>query len=220
MRRVTVLVTFALTTLALLQTGAQRPEPPPRDVTGGRAGSGTIHGRVTAAGDGAPLNRASVTLQGSGAGELPQVVETDDAGRYEFSRIPEGHYVLSAQRRGYVQAGFLRDVELRRGGTARVDVALERAGTISGRVVDEFGEPMADVRVEALAALPNGRLSSFSRQRETDDEGRFRLFELPPDVTSFALNRQTRAAPPVAMRWRTPQPLRRACRTSSRPKRS
>jgi hypothetical protein len=76
--------------------------------------------------------------------------KTDDAGRYEFSRIPEGHYVLSAQRRGYVQTNFLRDVNLRRGETARVDVALERAGTISGRVVDEFGEPMADVRVEAL----------------------------------------------------------------------
>jgi hypothetical protein len=107
--------------------------------------------------------------------------KADDAGRYEFSRIPEGHYVLSAQRRGYVQTNFLRDVNLRRGETARVDVALERAGTISGRVVDEFGEPITDVRVEALLAAPHSpRLSSISRQRETDDEGRFRLFELPP----------------------------------------
>jgi hypothetical protein len=83
MRRVLLLITLAVSvmTLASRQTAAQEPQSRPRDATDGRAGSGAIHGRVTAAVDGAPLNRASVTLHGSGVGEHPHVVEIDDAGR-------------------------------------------------------------------------------------------------------------------------------------------
>ena len=127
---------------------------------------------------------------------------------------------MSVRRRGYVQTDVGRETHLRRGDTARVDVALERGGTISGRVVDEFGEPMADVRVEALLALPhNARLSSVSRQRETDDEGRFRLFELPRGRYFVRADRQMRAVF-VVMGSCTHQLLRQASRISPRLKRS
>jgi hypothetical protein len=123
-----------------------------------------------------PLPRALVSI----ATEMDAralAVETDDAGRYEFTGLTKGDYFLTVRRRGYVQPSGGHSVGLRDAQEARVDVVLERAGTISGRVFDEFGEPMADARVEALLVVDNRPLQG-GRPRETDDEGRFRLFDL------------------------------------------
>jgi Carboxypeptidase regulatory-like domain len=79
-----------------------------------------------------------------------------------------------------------------------VDVVLERAGTITGRVFDEFGEPMADARVEALLVVDNRPLPVGGRSRETDDEGRFRLFDL--QSSKYVL----RAEPPGSVPAMTP----------------
>jgi 5-hydroxyisourate hydrolase-like protein (transthyretin family) len=66
----------------------------------------------------------------------------------------------------------------------RIDIALPVAAAVGGRVVDEAGEPLADIRVELLRT-PDSKLSSVetvqtgsSRAVYTDDGGRFRLFEL------------------------------------------
>jgi hypothetical protein len=60
-----------------------------------------------------------------------------------------------------------------------VNAALSRGLAIEGRVLDEFGEPIANVEVNAHPwDAPS--LVSMGRPRSTDDRGMFRLFGLKP----------------------------------------
>src|SRR5690606_656206 len=63
------------------------------------------------------------------------------------------------------------------------DFALLRGGVITGRILDEYGEPLANVRVSAMRSemTPAGRrMSGGARAATTDDTGAFRLFGLAP----------------------------------------
>src|SRR5207237_8788712 len=65
----------------------------------------------------------------------------------------------------------------------KADVALPRGSVLSGRVVDEFGEPVADANVIAMRMQYSGgkrRLSPSGRNSTTNDLGQFRLYGLPP----------------------------------------
>ncbi len=69
---------------------------------------------------------------------------------------------------------------------APVEIALERAGAIAGRITDGSGEPLAQVRVTALRRLghvnrpPNAPpLVPAGAGAQTNDLGEFRLFNLP-----------------------------------------
>jgi hypothetical protein len=72
----------------------------------------------------------------------------------------------------------------------RLDVALPRAGAISGRIHDEFGDPVAGVVARALRVRyvdGRPRLTPMSEGLEallssgfTDDTGRYRIHGLPP----------------------------------------
>lgn len=65
-----------------------------------------------------------------------------------------------------------------------VVIAMPRGGAISGRVVDEFGDPLSDANVSAARlSWTNGkrRLTPVpGRSWPTDDLGRYRIFGLPP----------------------------------------
>jgi hypothetical protein len=73
---------------------------------------------------------------------------------------------------------------------------MSRGGVITGRILDERGEPLSLVVIQALEALPGNRqrpLSSAPATR-TDDTGAFRLFGLRPG--NYLLQAQAiRAAP-------------------------
>src|SRR5262249_34725210 len=73
----------------------------------------------------------------------------------------------------------LRNGEARAG----VSIALPRTYAISGRVLDDLGEPAA--RVEVLA-----RGSSGGSRRTTDDLGKFRLYGLEPGTYVVCANPQ------------------------------
>ena len=68
----------------------------------------------------------------------------------------------------------------------KILVALPRGSVISGRVSDEFGEPVANAVVSAMRygyAAGARRLMPAPGQNSrdtTDDQGQFRLFGLPP----------------------------------------
>jgi hypothetical protein len=164
------------------------PQPPPRV-----SASGVIRGRVVRA-DGVPLRRARVQLASADNLFTPYVVPTDDDGRYEVRGLRAGFYVLSAAALGSqpVARGQRRPRErgelitLAAGATLDgVDLTLARASSISGRVVDEFGDPVANanVRVEQIVST-KGRsvLASVGgmASRPTDDYGRYRIFGLQP----------------------------------------
>jgi hypothetical protein len=144
-----------------------------------------------AADTGAPLRRAEVRAFASDVrGNF--VASTDPEGRYELRDLPAGNYRISASKAGFVtlQLGQVRPFEAGRPVTLadgqlleRVDLALPRGAVITGRVTDEYGEAIADVRVQALRQrIIGGRrqLAPVGSVSTTNDIGQFRLFGLSP----------------------------------------
>src|SRR5690349_21186575 len=133
------------------------PQAPPRDNAqpAKPAGSAILRGRVVALDSGQPLRKAQVRIL---AGELREnrVTSTDGDGRYEFKEVIPGRYNVSASKGSYValQYGQQRPFEpgkpleiLANQTVEKVDFALPRGGIITGRILDEFGEPLSDVMV-------------------------------------------------------------------------
>jgi hypothetical protein len=168
-------------------------------------GSAAIRGQVRAAGTGAPIRRAQVrafSMDGSGGGG---VTNTDNEGNYEIRDLPAGRYSLGASKGGFVQGQYGQrragepgtPIELGEGQIAeKVNFTLPRGGVISGKIVDDGGEPVAGTVVQALQyrymngarrLMPSGGEGSNDR---TDDQGSFRLYGLAPgDYYVSASNR-------------------------------
>jgi hypothetical protein len=155
------------------------PPVPARDGVKRLPATAGVAGRVTTAPDGAPLARAVVDMMCADMRNGPLSIETGDDGRFEFRGLSPGGCYVTAERRGFVDPAGGHDVTLGESSTARVEITLEPAGVITGRVVDELGEPMARVTVSAVRRSRVGT-QAIMQGRETDDEGRFRLFDLAP----------------------------------------
>jgi hypothetical protein len=182
---------------------------PPRDTSARPAtpasvvGTATIAGKVVAAESGQPLGRATVTAVPLRSGEQQRrgpgqdrprrlSARTDDDGRYTLAQVPAGEYTLTAGRAGYVEASFgqitsrtpPRRVTVADGSTVGpLDFQLSRGGVITGRVVDDAGEPAERVAVRAMQQVRRGgqsRAGGASQTDQTDDQGHYRLFGLPP----------------------------------------
>lgn len=182
----------------------QRPVMPPRDMSGRpraaeatATGTASISGRVVDADTGTPLRR--VTVGASPAPARPAqsgrmtVGETDDTGAYVLRNLPPGQYTVTVQRAGYVAqsygqatpASMLRRVSVEEGSrVTAIDFRLVRGGAITGRVVDDGGEPAEGVAVQVMRAQrAQGRVRyvpAGGRTDITDDLGQFRLYGLPP----------------------------------------
>ncbi len=177
-------------------TASQLETLPPRDRAVQATGTGRVSGVVTAADTGRPLRRATVRLMAIGgmpAGPAGMRTGSTDAdGRYELTELPAGRYQVVASRTGYVQMSYGQKRPFASGqpitvqdgtATVRVDIALPSAGVIAGRVLDELGEPMADVFVTAMRRQFMGaerRLVPVGAQSTTNDIGEFRLHGLAP----------------------------------------
>jgi hypothetical protein len=156
-------------------------------------GTSTIRGRVTAADTGQPLRRVRIRLDAGGDNVLkePRSVTTDDDGGYELGRLTAGRYQLTASKGGYVSLQYGqrrpfesgRPIDLQDGQVLdRVDVSLPRGGVVTGRVIDEAGEPV----VRASIALGRYRYQDGVRRlttpyaASTNDRGEFRAFGIAP----------------------------------------
>jgi protocatechuate 3,4-dioxygenase beta subunit len=174
--------------------GAQRPGVPPRDTPAAKPGSGKIRGRVVSADTNAPLRRAQILVTAGQLG-VRRFATTDAEGRYEIVELAEGRYNVTASKGGYVtlQYGQRRAFEPGRQvavadghDVSQVDIALPRGSVITGRITDEFGEPIAgaNVEVQRYQYGPGGRrrltFAGGSGLTLTDDRGEFRAYGLMP----------------------------------------
>jgi protocatechuate 3,4-dioxygenase beta subunit len=161
--------------------------PPGREAKKGTSG---LRGRVLAADTGAPVRRAQVRISGPDIGTKTAL--TDPQGRFDFKELPAGRFTVSVTKSGYVTMQYgqtrpfepgrpieLTDAQL----MDKVDIALPRGSVLAGRVVDEFGEAVADADVTAMRLqYQNGRrrLVPTGRNASTNDLGQFRIYGLPP----------------------------------------
>jgi protocatechuate 3,4-dioxygenase beta subunit len=155
-----------------------------------KTGTGRIRGRVISTETGGPVRRAQVRING------PEIAAktalTDAEGRYEFRDLPAGRFNLSGTKSGFVtvQYGQTRPFE---SGKAieladaqvldKADIQMPRGSVVSGRVLDEFGDPVADANVSALRSTWTSgkrRLQPTGRTAQTNDLGQYRIYGLPP----------------------------------------
>ncbi len=161
-----------------------------------------VSGRVVSALDGAPLKSSRVALVQEGAKRRPQVfaATTDNDGHFEIKNVTAGRYNFFAQHAGYVDQQFKAKgpgegaVLALQPGEEIEDVLfrLIRAGVVTGRIMDENGEPVARVVVSAMrkpTAEGSEAEGAHSSHRErlypeaetsSDDRGEYRLFGLKP----------------------------------------
>ena len=128
--------------------------------------SRTITGRVIVDDTGDTLHNARVSLSPSLQGT--PVVLSDSDGRFTLS-APAGRYSVVASKTGYAR----REAPI--ANSDRVELRLVRSAAISGRVVDEVGDPAAGARVVAGTSVsPDNRLIAIAAA-ETDDRGEYRI---------------------------------------------
>ena len=183
-------ICFAL--LPVTANAAQQPTP--RDAQPStEKGTAIIRGRIVASDTGKPLRRARVTITAPELAGEPHNTSTDDDGRYEFTDLPGGRFTLRVRRGGYLPLAYgqrrpreaakplqLLDKQV----VEHVDMALPRMGIISGRVLDEAGDPIEGVSVHAVRVMfrdGQRRLVPVGSPNDrTDDDGEYRLTGLAP----------------------------------------
>jgi carboxypeptidase family protein len=169
-----------------------------------------ISGKVMTADTGTPIRGAEVRL--SSDGHFSRLGTTDGDGRFELRDLPAGEYRLIVSRTGFItmQYGQRRPFEasslivLVEGGTAEANVALIRGGVIYGRLLDQFGEPLAGTRVQVLRSRTvqgQRRVQTVGAADQTDDTGAFRIYGLPPGdyyvLAAAGLGEQAKRDPPT-----------------------
>jgi 5-hydroxyisourate hydrolase-like protein (transthyretin family) len=148
-----------------------------------------VEGRVVNGVSGEPLRKVTLTLRRMAANAESLVSTSDSEGRFVFENVEPGTYQLTAERAGFLRQAygsrtlpyFGTPITLSAGQHLRdLEFKLLPQGVISGRVVDEEGEPVPRVEVRALAA-GGGRAGTGVRGGAmSNDVGEFRIAGLAP----------------------------------------
>ena len=129
--------------------------------------------------------------------------ETDDQGRFAFANLDAGRYMLSAERQGFLRKNY-GSRKYNTSGTAIVlgadqrlkDIVLKMSpqSVIAGKVLDEEGEPVANVQVRAFKlGYRNGKRQWVQAGNgNTSDIGEFRVPNLEPGKYLVATNQSNR----------------------------
>jgi hypothetical protein len=155
-------------------------------------GSGMIAGVLTNSDPTpAPIRRALLTLSGS-ALTVNHLTSTDDTGRFLFTGLPPGRFLLAAAKTGYVRdnygsrrpGGAGSPIALAAGQRANLTMAMTRAGVITGTILLPSGAPTSSARVSLMTLGNQGgqpRLVPLAGGLHgTDDRGVYRISGLAP----------------------------------------
>ena len=152
----------------------------------------TIEGNVLNAATGEPLRKAHLILRRQGdSQDNSYSTVTDSAGHFVMDHVDPGRYMLSATRNGFVTQQYSPQGTTRRGATLTLERAqnmtqirfrLTPQGVITGRILDQDGDPMPNVMVQVLRfSYVRGRKQLMPMNSEqTNDLGEYRLHDLPP----------------------------------------
>lgn len=158
--------------------------------------AGSVSGQVINASTSEGLRKATVTVEAVASGPRPGlpgarfVTTTDAGGAFTVNDVPPGRYSISAERTGFVRWWS----EQRPGSRATVTVApgqdlagvtlkLIPQGVITGRVMDEEGDPVQGAMVQVLKvryAQGRKQLLPMGPAGNSNDIGEFRIAGVPP----------------------------------------
>ncbi|HEX8985163.1 MAG TPA: carboxypeptidase regulatory-like domain-containing protein [Bryobacteraceae bacterium] len=160
-----------------------------------------LEGRVVNSVTGQPVRKAKLRI--SQRAQEPQAAgtESDAAGHFAFENLEPGTYQLMAEKPGYLQqvygsragafTGILITLSARQE-MKDLDFKLMPQGVITGKVLDEDGEPAGQgVYVNVMRGTGNRRPMAMAGEM-TNDLGEFRVPNLSPGRYIVVANPQNR----------------------------
>lgn len=201
--------------IVLAQVALAQQPAPSAQAEGTERKAATVSGVVVNQQSGEPLRRADVTLMPvvggrTAAGPMRMGPEgpsgtkraaTDQTGKFTITGVEPGRYQLSAQRQGYLQGRYGArkprqmgtQIEIVAGQELKdLKIELTPQAVITGRVLDEEGEPLQNIQVQVMsqgygAAMGMGRGAGRGARRfmpqggaATNDKGEFRITNVAP----------------------------------------
>jgi len=155
----------------------------------------TLEGVVRNAVTGEPLKKANITLMKMDPRNpgFPSTTSTNPEGKFAMKAIEPGQYRLSVERAGFVRTEYGSRPGVSWGGgttltlakgqkMGNVDFNMSPHGVITGRVLDEDGDPVMGAQVQLL------RQRFFQGKKQmmplnsagTNDLGEYRIFGIAP----------------------------------------
>lgn len=200
---------------AVNSTTNAQPTTPVQDLA-------TIEGQVVDGVTGSPLRKAILTLRRMDPipGQLGLLstygTTSDTGGKFAMKDLEPGKYMLSVTRSGYVNMQYGARGPNKPGVTLslnraqqlkEVNFRLTPHGVISGRIVDEDGDPVSAVFVQAQSYryFAGKKQLMSTGGNSTNDLGEFRIYGLGPGKYYLSAS-YGNAGLPIIDRSATPQP--------------
>lgn len=155
------------------------------------ANPASIEGTVSKDPGGEPLKKAIIEMIGEGQDEPANyTATTEQDGHFKISGVRPGRYVVFVERTGFIAVDAHHHhqtegipISIEPGQQLKgIELHMQPAAVLTGRVVDEDGDPMPNVNVAVLRrnlAGHGGQLDLVGADR-TNDIGEYRLSGLPP----------------------------------------
>ena len=135
----------------------------------------------------------------SNTGTFSASALTSSNGDFVFANVPAGTYGLQASRAGSIfgeygqrrVAGRGRSLVVADQHITDIRMPVWKYSAVSGVVVDDIGEPVTGINVQAMGTSTFGghvRMSAPYRTAPTDDRGVFRLSGLIPGVVALSIS--------------------------------
>src|ERR1700683_876995 len=179
-----------MTTFSLLAaravTAAQTPAISQTPIPGN---SFRIAGTVISKVDAHPLARARITVRDAKDEHKFEFLVTSDDGRFQFSNVPAGKYSLTGAKRGFITASYEQheqfSIAIVTGAgidTETLVLRLAPTAIISGKVLDEAGEPVRHATVTSYFDDHSSGVDQIRQSHitQTDDLGAYEITSLMP----------------------------------------
>jgi hypothetical protein len=168
-----------------------------------QSSTASVEGKVVNAITGAAVKKAVVTIRNTN-GQYVQVAPSDASGKFHIDNVQPEKYIVSADAEGFASTT--------RGGASQklitvsaaqqvtgVEVAMPPLSIITGKILDEDGEPLDGVNVMALRYTYNNgtKILQAVSTVQTDDRGQYRIFDLWPGRYYLAASAPSRLVRPM-----------------------
>jgi Carboxypeptidase regulatory-like domain len=191
-------MTRILLSATIVVCGLAAQEPPPHPYVAG----------VVLSTSGDPVRKARVILRAHDEAAFSYTSDSDANGRFVIQDVLPGVYSISADRQGFMpdQDGApgapAQNFKVEAGQSVNdLKIKLVPLAVITGRVLDDDGDPVRGARVEAMAyTYQTGKKQLKSlEQTSANDKGEFRLFGLHPGAIYIRGSSFSRGRFPPAM---------------------
>jgi hypothetical protein len=164
---------------------------------GGSGNGYRIAGTVVSKTDRHPLARARIFVRDAKDEQKFESLVTAEDGKFDFRGLPAGKYSLAATKRGYINAAYDQHDQFSTAivtgaglDTEALVLRLAPAAVITGKVLDESGEPVRHATVTAYFDDHSTGIDQIRQARgtQTDDQGAYEIPSLAPGTYFLSTN--------------------------------